>query len=46
MVLVKQEAFLLGKKVKREAAAQRRPAKSEWKNFAFFAKRQTVWFEK
>ena len=33
------------KKVKREAAAQRRPAKSERKNRAFSAKRQAVWFE-
>ncbi|WP_299391770.1 hypothetical protein, partial [uncultured Desulfovibrio sp.] len=33
------------KKVKREAAAQRRPAKSERKNSAFSAKRQAVWFE-
>ena len=33
------------KKVKREAAAQRRPARSERKNRAFSAKRQAVWFE-
>ena len=33
------------KKVKREAAAQRRPAQSERKNRAFSAKRQAVWFE-
>ena len=33
------------KKVKREAAAQRRPAKSERKNRFFSAKRQAVWFE-
>ena len=33
------------KKVKREAAAQRRPAQSERKNRVFSAKRQTVWFE-
>ncbi|HIX39525.1 MAG TPA: hypothetical protein H9857_01735, partial [Candidatus Desulfovibrio intestinigallinarum] len=32
------------KKVKREAAAQRRPARSERKNRAFSAKRQAVWF--
>ena len=31
-------------KVKREAAAQCRPAKSERKNRAFSAKRQAVWF--
>ena len=34
-----------GGKVKREAAAQRRPAKSERKNRVFSAKRQAVWFE-
>ena len=33
------------KKMKREAAAQRRPARSERKNRAFSAKRQAVWFE-
>ncbi|WP_300801591.1 hypothetical protein [uncultured Desulfovibrio sp.] len=33
------------KKVKREAAAQRRPAQSERKNRVFSAKRQAVWFE-
>ncbi|HIX40870.1 MAG TPA: hypothetical protein H9857_08755 [Candidatus Desulfovibrio intestinigallinarum] len=33
------------KKVKREAAAQRCPARSEWKNCAFSAKQQAVWFE-
>ena len=33
------------KKVKREAAAQRRPAQSERKNRAFSAKRQAVKFE-
>ena len=32
-------------KVKREAAAQRRPAQSERKNRVFSAKRQAVWFE-
>ncbi|MDM8217284.1 hypothetical protein QUW15_14140, partial [Desulfovibrio piger] len=31
------------KKVKREAAAQRRPAQSERKKRVFSAKRQTVW---
>ncbi len=31
--------------VKREAAAQRRPAQSERKNRVFSAKRQAVWFE-
>ena len=31
------------KKVKREAAAQRRPARSERKNRVFSAKRQAVW---
>ena len=33
------------KKVKRKAAAQRRPAQSERKNRVFSAKRQAVWFE-
>ena len=32
-------------KVKRKAAAQRRPAKSERKNRVFSTKRQAVWFE-
>ena len=32
-------------KVKREAAAQRRPAQSKRKNSVFSAKRQAVWFE-
>ena len=32
------------KEVKREAAAQRRPAQSERKDRVFSAKRQTVWF--
>ena len=36
--------FLL-KKVKREEAAQRRPAQSERKNRVFSVKRQAVWFE-
>ena len=31
--------------LKREAAAQRRPAQSERKNRVFSAKRQAVWFE-
>ena len=34
------------RKVKREAAALRRPAESERKNRAFSAKRQAVWFER
>ncbi|MDM8217100.1 hypothetical protein QUW15_13215, partial [Desulfovibrio piger] len=33
------------KKVKREAAAQRRSAQSERKKTVFSAKRQAVWFE-
>lgn len=33
------------KKEKREAAAQRRPARIERKNGVFSAKRQAVWFE-
>ncbi|MDM8216396.1 hypothetical protein QUW15_09590 [Desulfovibrio piger] len=37
--------FLSVSKVKREAAAQRRPAQSERKNRVFSAKRQAVWFE-
>lgn len=34
------------KKIKREAAAQRRPAKSGWKNRVFPAKRQAVWLKR
>ena len=33
------------KKLKREAAAQRRPAKCEREKRFFSAKRQAVWFE-
>ena len=33
------------KRVKREAAAQRRPAQTKRKNRVFSAKRQAVWFE-
>ena len=40
-----QQSVLTLKKVKREAAVQRRPAQSERKNCAFSAKRQAVWFE-
>ncbi len=41
VLFIKSVATL--KKVKREAAAQRRPAKSERKNRAFSAKRQAVY---
>ena len=44
IVAIERFTFEKGE-VKREAAAQRRPAQSERKNRAFSAKRQAVWFE-